>query len=77
MTRRVRPGHETGAPIATKLVDGGAAPASRRPWITPELSCNSTLTEVTQVGSPVPLSLLFLQASNQCFDSHGRPASCT
>ena len=50
---------------------------TRRPWIPPVLQSNSTLTTVTQVGSPVTLSLLFLQVSSQCFDSHGNPAPCT
>jgi len=50
---------------------------SRRPWISPMLQSNSTLTVVTQVGSPAPLSLLFLQASSQCFDSRGNPVPCT
>lgn len=50
-------------------------PEMRRPWITPELRAQSTLTVVTQLSSPAPLSLLFLQAS-QCFDSHGNPVPC-
>ncbi len=72
------------APSADPLALDAAAPIvereqpdRRRRWISPALLSNSTLTTVTQVGSPVPLSLLFLQASNQCFDSHGRPAPCT
>ena len=48
----------------------------RRPWIRPELQGQSTLTTVTKVGSPVPMSLLFFQASQQCFDSDGNPAQC-
>jgi hypothetical protein len=48
---------------------------ARRPWIRPLLQAQSTLTTVTQVGSPVPLSLLFLQTS-QCFDGFGQPVPC-
>ena len=49
---------------------------ARRKWIRPELESQSTLTTVTQLGSPVPMSLLFIQASLQCFDSHGNPVAC-
>ena len=48
---------------------------ARRPWITPVLEAQSTLTTVTQAASPVPLALLFLQNS-QCFDAHGVPVPC-
>ena len=48
----------------------------RRPWIRPELQAQSTLTTVTQLGSPVPMSLLFLAVSRQCFDETGNPVSC-
>jgi hypothetical protein len=49
---------------------------ARRAWIRPELTGQSTFTTVTKVGSPVPMSLLFFQASQQCFDSHGNPTPC-
>jgi len=50
---------------------------ARREWVRPLLRTQSTLTTVTQVASPVPMSLLFLQASNaQCFDSNGNPVPC-
>ena len=48
---------------------------ARRPWITPVLEAQSTLTTVTQSASPVPLALLFLQNS-QCFDGFGNPIRC-
>ena len=51
-------------------------PETRRAWIVPELRAQSTLTVVTQVTSPAPLSLLFLQASVQCFDGRGNPVPC-
>lgn len=51
-------------------------PETRRPWVAPELRAQSTLTVVTQVTSPAPLSLLFLQASIQCFDALGNPVPC-
>jgi len=52
-------------------------PAQRRPWVSPELRAQSTLTVVTQVTPPVPLTLLFLQAStSQCFDALGNPVPC-
>ena len=49
---------------------------ARRSWVRPELQSQSTLTTVTQVGSPVPMSLLFFQVSQQCFDSKGNPRQC-
>jgi hypothetical protein len=49
---------------------------TRRSWVRPELQSQSTLTTVTQVGSPVPMSLLFFQVSQQCFDSKGNPRPC-
>ena len=50
---------------------------ARREWVRPLLLGQSTLTTVTQVASPVPMSLLFLQASNaQCFNSNGNPVVC-
>jgi hypothetical protein len=49
---------------------------TRRSWVRPELKSQSTLTAVTQVGSPVPMSLLFFQQSGQCFDSHGNHVPC-
>ena len=48
---------------------------ARRPWITPVLQAQSTLTTVTQAASPVPMALLFLQNS-QCFDAFGHPIPC-
>ena len=51
-------------------------PETRRPWIAPELRAQSTLTAVTQVTSPAPLMLLFLQGSPQCFDGLGNPIPC-
>ena len=77
MTRCEAPSAEMHVPDAATPVNTREAPASGRRWITPALCCHSTLTVVTQVGSPLPLSLLFLQASNQCFNSRGNPASCT
>jgi hypothetical protein len=50
-------------------------PHARRPWITPVLLAQSTLTTVTQTASPVPLALLFLESS-QCFNAHGQPIPC-
>jgi hypothetical protein len=51
-------------------------PETRRPWVTPELRTQSTLTVVTQATSPVPMTLLFLQVSVQCFDGLGNPVPC-
>jgi hypothetical protein len=48
---------------------------ARRPWITPELKAQSTLTTVTQTASPVLMSLLF-QQNSQCFDGFGNPIPC-
>ena len=49
--------------------------SERRCWVTPTLAPHSTLTVVTQVPLPQPLSLLFLQNS-QCFDQDGVPKPC-
>jgi hypothetical protein len=49
---------------------------TRRSWVRPELKSQSTLTTLTQTGSLVPMSFLFLQLSGRCFDSHGNPAPC-
>jgi hypothetical protein len=49
--------------------------SERRRWIVPTLAPHSTLTVVTQVPLPQPLSLLFLQSS-QCFDQDGVPKPC-
>jgi hypothetical protein len=49
---------------------------ARRVWVRPVLQAQSTLTTVTQLASPVPMSLLFLQVSTQCFDGHGAPTLC-
>jgi hypothetical protein len=49
---------------------------TRRAWVAPELHAQSTLTIVTQATPPGPLSLLFLQASVQCFDGLGNPVPC-
>ena len=51
-------------------------PETRRAWVAPELRAQSTLTVVTQLTPPAPLSLLFLQASAQCFDGLGHPVTC-
>ena len=51
-------------------------PETRRAWVAPELRAQSTLTVVTQATSPVPLTLLFLQISAQCFDGFGNPVPC-
>jgi hypothetical protein len=48
----------------------------RRQWIRPELQVQSTLTTVTQLASPVPMSLLFLKVSMQCFDQAGNRIPC-
>jgi len=48
----------------------------RRRWVAPNLAPHSTLTTLTQMPLPQPLSLLFLQASVQCFDHNGNPAPC-
>jgi hypothetical protein len=48
----------------------------RRNWLAPLLAPHSTLTTLTQVPLPQPLSLLFLQSSRQCFDQNGDPAPC-
>lgn len=50
--------------------------AKRRPWIVPSLAPHSTLTVLTQVPLRQPLSLLFLQASVQCFNHNGNPVPC-
>lgn len=49
---------------------------ARRHWITPSLAPHSTLTTLTQLPLPQPLSLLFLQSSRQCFDQNGTPVAC-
>jgi hypothetical protein len=51
-------------------------PETRRAWVAPELRAQSTLTVVTQAASPVPMTLLFLQVSAQCFDAFGNPVPC-
>ena len=50
--------------------------SERRQWIAPTLAPHSTMTTLTQVPLRQPLSLLFLQASIQCFDHNGNPAPC-
>jgi hypothetical protein len=50
--------------------------SKRRTWIAPSLAPHSTLTVLTQSALPQPLSLLFLQASVQCFNHNGNPAPC-
>jgi hypothetical protein len=57
-------------------MDMNDKPETRRAWVAPELRAQSTLTVVTQSTAPAPLTLLFLQASAQCFDSHGNPVVC-
>jgi hypothetical protein len=48
----------------------------RRPWAAPTLAPHSTMTELTKVPLPQPLSLLFLQLStSQCFDQNGVPVT--
>ncbi len=48
----------------------------RRRWTAPRLAPHSTLTVLTQSALPQPLSLLFLQASIQCFNHNGNPVPC-
>ena len=48
---------------------------SRRAWVAPLLTAQSTLTVVTQAAPLVPMTLLFLQNS-QCFDAFGNPIKC-
>jgi hypothetical protein len=48
----------------------------RRRWVAPCLAPHSTLMTLTQVSLPQPLSLLFLQASVQCFNHNGNPVPC-
>lgn len=50
--------------------------SERRRWVAPSVAPHSTLTVLTQAPLPLPLSLLFLQASIQCFDHNGNPAPC-
>ena len=57
-------------------MDMNEKPETRRAWVAPELRAQSTLTVVTQATSPVPLTLLFLQISAQCFDGFGNPVPC-
>jgi len=57
-------------------MDVSPEPETRRAWVAPVLTSQSTLTVVTQLAPPVPLTLLFLQTS-QCFDGFGNPISCT
>lgn len=49
---------------------------ARRHWVAPALASHSTLTELTQVPLRQPLSLLFFQASVQCFNHNGNPVPC-
>lgn len=55
-------------PLAPRI-DG----AIRRTWIAPIVASHSTMTSLTQSALPLPLSLLFLQSSTQCFDQDGNP----
>jgi hypothetical protein len=50
--------------------------SKRRKWVAPTLAPHSTLTVLTQSALPQPLSLLFLQASIQCFNHNGNPVPC-
>lgn len=56
-------------------------PKARRAWVSPVLRVQSTLTNVTQVKSPLPLTLLFFAGTptpnTQCFDARGNSADCT
>jgi hypothetical protein len=56
--------------------DAHHAQTRRRRWIAPALAPHSTLTVLTQSALPQPLSLLFLQASIQCFNHNGNPVPC-
>jgi hypothetical protein len=57
-------------------LDSHRARTCRRRWIVPSLAPHSTLTVLTQSPLHQPLSLLFLQASIQCFDHNGNPVPC-
>ncbi len=46
--------------------------SSRRIWIAPSLAPHSALTTLTQSA----VSLIFQQASTQCFDQRGVPVTC-
>mgnify|MGYP001556422200 CR=1 FL=1 len=47
---------------------------ARRGWVPPVLELHSGMTEVTKAPMPVPMNLLFLQASiSQCFDANHNP----
>jgi hypothetical protein len=59
---------ESQMPLATRL-NG----SDRRVWIAPSMAPHSTMTTLTQSALPLPLSLLFLQSSTQCFDQDGNP----
>jgi len=50
--------------------------SERRTWVAPSLAPHSTMTVLTQVPLPAPLSLLFLQSSRQCFNQDGNPVPC-
>jgi hypothetical protein len=57
-------------------METGNKDQTRRTWIRPEIESQSTMTTLTQVAPHAPLTLLFLQLSSQCFDSHGNPVPC-
>lgn len=49
----------------------------RQRWVQPALLAHSTMTAVTQTALPMPLKLLFLQASiSQCHDANGAIVPC-
>ena len=50
--------------------------SERRHWVAPTLAPHATMTALTQLPLGQPLSLLFLQASVQCFNHNGNPAPC-
>lgn len=79
MTRPEDQRHSFSSPfVGAMQVEKNRETEARRAWVQPTLLPHSTLTVVTQVTSPMPLTLLFLQASvSQCFDAHGNPIPCT
>jgi len=75
MTRREKSTPAVHAPGAIEMQKQKPR-EERRQWIRPTLESQSTLTTVTQSTSLVPMSLLFLQTSAQCFDGFGNPVPC-
>ncbi|MDB4911172.1 MAG: hypothetical protein JWO39_1995 [Gemmatimonadetes bacterium] len=62
------------SPVRGAVIEPSAS-SKRRTWVAPTLAPHSTLTVLTQSALP-PLSLLFLQASIQCFNHNGNPVPC-